>query len=101
MAPLPVTIGAPPETTRSSWSLIKIVAGLIPGPLGAQARRAGLRGAAGGVGAAGLLRHPPPEARGGVRRPGGAAVHQGPAAPGRGDTGRADPGRRAGPGAGG
>src|SRR5512142_3572126 len=29
MAPLPVTIGVPPETTRSSWSLIKIVAGLI------------------------------------------------------------------------
>src|SRR5512143_418475 len=76
MAPLPVTIGAPPETTRSSWSLIKIVAGLLPGPLGARARRAGLRGPAGGVGAAGLLRHPPPPARGGVRRPGDAAVHQ-------------------------
>src|SRR5512135_1814209 len=30
MAPLPVTLGVPPETTRSSWSLIKIVAGLIP-----------------------------------------------------------------------
>src|SRR5512142_1524266 len=29
MAPLPVTIGVPLETTRSSWSLIKIVAGLI------------------------------------------------------------------------
>src|SRR5512135_3057516 len=29
MAPLPVTLGVPPETTRSSWSLIKIVAGLI------------------------------------------------------------------------
>src|SRR5512135_1476251 len=29
MAPLPVTLGVPPETTRSSWSLIKFGAGLI------------------------------------------------------------------------
>src|SRR5512135_2939262 len=39
MAPLPVTIGVPPETTRSSWSLIKIVAGLISPLLAWQQRR--------------------------------------------------------------
>src|SRR5512146_178217 len=41
MAPLPVTIGVPPETTRSSWSLIKIVAGLISGRGGGGYERRG------------------------------------------------------------
>ena len=74
--------------------------GPLPGPAGAQARGAGLRGAAGGLGAAGLLRRPAPPAGGRVRRAGDAAVHQGPAAAGAGEPAGADPGGRAGVGAG-
>ena len=74
--------------------------GPLPGPAGAQARGAGLRGPAGGLGAAGLLRRAPPPARGRVRRAGDAAVHQGPAAPGVGQPAGPDPGGGAGLGAG-
>ena len=45
-------------------------------------------GAAGGLGAAGLLRRPAPPAGGRVRRAGDAAVHQGPAAAGAGEPAR-------------
>ena len=58
--------------------------GALPGPARAQARGAGLRGAPGGLGAAGLLRRAAAPAGGRVRRAGDAAVHQGPAAAGAG-----------------
>ena len=61
---------------------------------------AGLRGAAGGVGAAGLLRHPAEAAGGRARRVGDAAIHRGPAAAGAGRPRGADACGRAGPGAG-
>ena len=91
---------SPGRVDREDSSPVAGQADILPGPLGVQARRAGPRGAAGGVGAAGLIRHPRPPARGGVRRAGDAAVHQGPAAAGAGQPRGADTGGPAGPGAG-
>ena len=72
--------GDPPPVLGPRAGLLR--AGALPGRAGAQARGAGLRGAPGGLGAAGLLRRPAAAAGGRARRAGDAAVHQGPAAPG-------------------